>query len=208
MLRLSARVARSGDRCLHRNQGDAVHLPTWSRPAFARRRSVRWCACALALSVLAAACGGSHGSGGEGTTATTAAGGTSTTAPSGATFGTLKSPCGAGDAKGATATGVTDTSITIGYGDDAGYSAAPGLDKEMGDAVKAMIGWCNQQGGINGRKVVGNYYDAKVLNVTQIMTQACSQVFMLVGQGWVLDSGQEQTRIGCKLSTIAGYSVS
>jgi hypothetical protein len=47
-----------------------------------------------------------------------------------------------------------------------------------------------------------------VLQVTQVMTQACSQVFMLVGQGWVLDSGQEQIRIGCKLSTIAGYSVS
>ena len=33
---------------------------------------------------------------------------------------------------------MTNTSIKIGYGDDAGYSAAPGLDKEMGDAVKPM----------------------------------------------------------------------
>jgi hypothetical protein len=30
---------------------------------------------------------------------------------------------------------------------------------------------------------------------------------MLVGQGWALDSGQEQTRIACKLSTIPGFSV-
>ena len=44
-----------------------------------------------------------------------------------------------GTAKGATANGVTNTSITIGYGDDAGYAAAPGLDKEMSDAVKPMI---------------------------------------------------------------------
>ena len=123
-------------------------------------------------------------------------------------FGTLASPCGPGTAKGATDNGVTDTSITIGYGDDAGYSAAPGLDKEMSDAVKPMIKWCNDQGGINGRKVVGNYYDAKVLQVTQAMTQACNdKVFMLVGQGCVLDSGQEQTRIGCKLSTIPGFAV-
>ena len=103
---------------------------------------------------------------------------------------------------------MTDTSITIGYGDDAGYSAAPGLDKEMSDAVKPMIKWCNDQGGINGREIVGNYYDAKVLQVTQAMTQACNdKVFMLVGQGWVLDSGQEQIRIGCKLSTIPGFAV-
>jgi ABC-type branched-subunit amino acid transport system substrate-binding protein len=159
------------------------------------------------IALVATACGGNHSNGAAPSGgSTTAAPGT--TAAAAAKFGTLASPCGPGSAKGATAKGVTDTSITIGYGDDAGYSAAPGLDKEMGDAVKAMIGWCNQQGGINGRKVVGNYYDAKVLNVTQIMTQACSSVFMLVGQGWVLDSGQEQTRIGCKLSTIAGYSVS
>ena len=108
---------------------------------------------------------------------------------------TLASPCGHGTATGATANGVTDTSITIGYGDDAGYAAAPGLDKEMSDAMKPMIGWCNAQGGINGRKIVGNYYDAKVLQVTQAMTQACNdKVFMLVGQGFVLDAGQESIR--------------
>ena len=41
-------------------------------------------------------------------------------------FGTLASPCGPGDATGATDQGVTDTeAITIGYGDDAGYQGAP-----------------------------------------------------------------------------------
>ena len=34
---------------------------------------------------------------------------------------------------------MTDSSITIGFGDDAGYAAAQGLDKEMSDAVRAMI---------------------------------------------------------------------
>src|SRR5207244_259413 len=33
------------------------------------------------------------------------------------------------------------------------------------------------------------------------------KVFMLVGQGWVLDAGQETIRIGCKLSTIPGFAV-
>jgi ABC-type branched-subunit amino acid transport system substrate-binding protein len=160
----------------------------------------------VVIGMAAAACGGNHGNGSAVTPGST---GTPTTvAPVVPKFGTLVSPCGRGSAKGATANGVTNTSITIGYGDDAGYSAAPGLDKEMSDAVKPMIKWCNDQGGINGRKVVGNYYDAKVLQVTQVMTQACNdKVFMLVGQGWVLDSGQEQTRIACKLSTIPGFAV-
>jgi len=112
-------------------------------------------AAALALCLLSAGCGGSHTAESGSTTAAGSA--TTTTAVSAATkFGTLPSPCGQGSAKGATANGVTDTDITIGYGDDAGYAAAPGLDKEMSDAMKPMIAWCNQQGGINGRQIVGN----------------------------------------------------
>jgi ABC-type branched-subunit amino acid transport system substrate-binding protein len=169
---------------------------------------VRWGAGLILVAVVGASCGTSHGS--NGATATT---GGSTTAPStaaaGVKFGTLPSPCGKGTATGATDKGVTDTSITIGYGDDAGYAAAPGLDKEMSDAMRAIIPWCNAQGGINGRKVIGNYYDAKLLSIGQAITQACNdKIFMLVGQGYALDSAQEQLRIGCKLSTIPGYSVS
>ncbi len=152
------------------------------------------------VALVAGACGGGR-SGSNSTSSTTAK-------ASATDFGTMKSPCGPGDAKGATAQGVTDTQITIGYGDDAGYTAAPGLNKEMSDAVKALMKWCNDQGGINGRKVVGNYYDAKIMEVNNAMTQACSQVFMLVGQGWSLDSAQEATRIGCKLASVPTYTVS
>ncbi len=59
------------------------------------------------------------------------------------TFGDLESPCGEGDASGATEQGVTDDSIAIGYGDDSGYANAPGLNEEMGDAMDEMIEWCN-----------------------------------------------------------------
>ncbi len=161
----------------------------------------------VVMGLVAASCGGNHGS----ATPTTTAGGPVTTAtvkPTVVKFGTLDSPCGKGTATGTTAKGVTNTSITIGYGDDAGYASAPGLDKEMSDAVTPLIKWCNDQGGINGRKIIGNYYDAKVLQVTQVMTQACNDnVFMLVGQGFVLDANQEQTRIQCQLSTIPGFAV-
>ena len=94
------------------------------------------------------------------------------------------------------------------YGDDRGFSGLPGLDQEMGDAVKAMIAWCDAQGGINGRKIVGDYYDAAITNVGGVMTQACKKDFMLVGQGFALDSSGEQTRLGCNLAAVPGFTVS
>ena len=78
----------------------------------------------------------------------------------------------------------------------------------MGDAVKAMIAWCDAQGGINGRKIVGDYYDAAVTNVGSVMTQACKTDFMLVGEGFALDGLAEQTRLGCNLAAVPGFTVS
>jgi ABC-type branched-subunit amino acid transport system substrate-binding protein len=124
----------------------------------------------------------------------------------GASFGDLASPCGPGDASGTTQQGVTDESITIGYGDDAGYQGAPGLNHEMSDAVEAMIAWCNDQGGIEGRQVVGRYYDAKVLEASNAVQEACSQVFMLVGEGFALDGGAEPARLNCSLAAVPGFT--
>jgi hypothetical protein len=123
-------------------------------------------------------------------------------------FGTLPSPCGKGSAKGSTDEGVTNSTINIAYGDDRGFSGLPGLDQEMGDAVKGMIAWCNAQGGINGRKIVGDYYDAEVTNVGSVMTQACKKDFMLVGEGFALDGLGEQTRLGCNLAAVPCFTVS
>jgi hypothetical protein len=163
----------------------------------------------VAVTVLAAACSSSRGSTSGNTSATTASGGTTagTSGSSGQTFGTLQSPCGPGNAKGATDQGVTDTSIRIGYGDDRGYSQAPGLNQEMGDAISAFIKWCNDQGGINGRKLVGDDYDAAVTQVNTVMQQACKADFMLVGEGFALDEAAEATRLGCNLVAVPGYSV-
>jgi hypothetical protein len=122
-------------------------------------------------------------------------------------FGTLPSPCGKGKATGATDKGVTNSSINLAYGDDRGFAGLPGLDQEMGDAVKAMIAWCNSQGGINGRKIVGDYYDAAVTQVGSAVTQACKKDFMLVGEGFALDGAAEGTRLGCNLSAVPGFTV-
>jgi hypothetical protein len=77
----------------------------------------------------------------------------------------------------------------------------------MGDAVKSMIAWCNAQGGINGRKIVGDYYDAAVTDVGSVMTQACKKDFMLVGEGFALDGVAEGTRLGCNLASVPGFTV-
>lgn len=175
-----------------------------------RFRRSRW-SIAVAAALLAVSCGSDRGEDTSATPSSTPPSNETVTteAPEGVTFGDLASPCGPGDASGATDVGVTDDAIVIGYGDDAGYASSPGLNHEMSDAMRAFIDWCNEQGGINGRQIKGNYYDAKVLDVNNAMISACNDgVFMLVGQGWVLDASQEEQRIGCEIASVPAYSVS
>lgn len=122
-------------------------------------------------------------------------------------FGTLASPCGKGDAKTATGQGVTANSISIGYGDDRGFAQQPGLNQEIGDAVKAMITWCNNQGGINGRTINGDFYDAAITNIAPAIKTACQKDFMLVGEGWASDELAEQSRIACTLPAVPAYAI-
>jgi hypothetical protein len=158
---------------------------------------------ALALALTAGACGAER----EGEDPSQEAAGSESADATAAAFGDLESPCGEGDAAGATDQGVTDDTITIGYGDDRGFASAPGLNQEMGDAVKAMIDWCNEQGGINGRQVVGNQYDAAMTNAASVVQKSCKQDFMLVGQGFAYDEASEQFRVGCDLPTVAGFVI-
>jgi len=175
-----------------------------------RKRRLRWLAALTALGLLVAACGSDRNDDGGNASDTTVApdGSATTAAPEKVMFGDLESPCGEGDASAASAQGVTADQITIGYGDDAGYAAAPGLNHHQSDAIKAMVQWCNDQGGINGRHIKGNYYDAKILDVNNVMQTACGEVFMLVGEGWSLDSSQEETRVGCGLGAVPDWAVS
>ena len=167
-----------------------------------RMRAARVGVATLALALVTSACAGEReGSDGQ------EGGGGSTDASSGEDFGTLESPCGDGDASGATDQGVTDDSIAIGYGDDRGFASIPGLNAEMGDAISAMIDWCNEQGGINGRELVGHQYDGAYTQAAAVMQEACTQDFMLVGQGFAYDEAAEPVRVGCNLPTVAGFTV-
>lgn len=163
---------------------------------------------ALALSAaLVSACATERG-GDVGVPVSGGSGDSQSTSASDATFGTLASPCGDGDAKGATEQGVSDTEIKIGYGDDRGYASSPGLNKEMSDAVAAMIDWCNEQGGINGRTIVGTDYDAAMTQANTVMQEACRSEFMMVGHGFAMDQTAEQTRVACNLAAVPGFTVS
>ncbi|WP_460305752.1 ABC transporter substrate-binding protein [Actinocorallia aurea] len=164
--------------------------------------AVKTAGAAFALVVLAAGCGG--GRSGE---AVTGEGTGDPAAGAAATFGELASPCGPGEAKTATGQGVTATEIRIGYGDDRGFAAAPGLGEENGDAVDAMVKWCNEQGGILGRTIVGTRYDAALTNAASVMQKACASDFMLVGQGFAYDEAAEPVRVGCDLATVPSYTV-
>lgn len=123
-------------------------------------------------------------------------------------FGNKPWPCGPGDASGETWQGVDDDSITIGIGDDRGFPDAPGLNADQTAAVINFIDKCNELGGINGRQIEYNNYDAAIFNAGAIMQEACDQVFMLVGNGFSLDQFTEQTRVGCGLGAVPAWTVS
>ena len=74
----------------------------------------------------------------------------------------------------------------------------------MGDGVKAMIKWCNDQGGINGRQIIGHFYDAKISLANNVMTQACNTDFMMVGEGFAADGAAEATRVKCNMVAVPG----
>jgi Periplasmic binding protein len=176
-----------------------------------RRNWLRLFGALVAVTLLAVACGSDRGDdpagADEGSGGDEASGGDEGATET-AGFGSLESPCGEGDGGSATEQGVTEDRVVIGYGDDAGFPTSPGLSHETSDAIEAMINWCNEQGGINGREVVGNYYDAAITEVVNAVTAACGEVFMLVGNAWALDSAQEETRLGCALPSVPTYSVS
>src|SRR6478752_4239417 len=99
-----------------------------TRGTLVKRRSwIGAIALVTVLATLTAACG--SGRSDDNSSSNSGTSGTAATATAAAgSFGTLSDVCGPGDAKGATDKGVTDTDITIGYGDDAGYTASPGLN--------------------------------------------------------------------------------
>ncbi|MFF0490131.1 ABC transporter substrate-binding protein [Nocardia sp. NPDC004068] len=150
----------------------------------------------VALALLASGCsrGAETGGGGEQSAGSAAVSGT---------FGDLTDVCKKGSAKGATAQGVSDSEIQIGVFSDVGFTKNP----EFVDTAKVFTEWCNAAGGINGRKLVANIRDTKLMEYRQRMLESCKQDFFLVGGGAALDGLGVKDRLSCLLPEFPGQVV-
>ncbi len=149
-------------------------------------RPQRMIVAALAIALLVAGCGREGGGrGSEEGPGPTASG----------NFGDLTSVCQPGNAKSASAQGVTATEIEIGVFSDIGFTKNP----DLVDAAKVFTSWCNAAGGINGRKLVTNLRDTKLMEVRQRMLESCREDFVLVGGSAALDGLGVKDRLSCLL---------
>ena len=122
-------------------------------------------------------------------------------------FGDLENVCQDGEPGTATETGLTADEIHLGTVTDRGSAERPGLTQEMYDAAVAFSAWCNEHGGIGGRKVVIDDLDAKLFEYNQRIAEACQQDFALVGGGAVFDAQDNGARVACGLISLPGYVV-
>lgn len=126
---------------------------------------------------------------------------------SGGGFGTLEAPCSEGDATGATDVGVTDTQIKIGVISDKNAGAIRVPTAGIEPSMKAFVDWCNDQGGIDGRKLDLKTYDAKLFSSDEAAKEACDdELFALVGNGVVQDAPMGQILVDCGLVSVSGYT--
>lgn len=112
-----------------------------------------------------------------------------------ADFGDLKNVCGPGNPTKAPAQGVTKDAIDVGVFTDVGFTKNP----ELPDAAKVFTSWCNELGGIKGRKLVAHIRDTKMMEVRQRMQESCKQDFALVGGAAALDGMGTKDRLSCLL---------
>lgn len=104
--------------------------------------------------------------------------------------------------------GVTADSIQVSTFSDPGYSGRQGLNQELFDTAEAFTAWCNEHGGINGRRIDLKLRDAKLFEFQQRVIEACDQGdFFTVGGGAVFDDTGQADRLSCGLPQIAGYLV-
>lgn len=166
---------------------------------FRTRRHSYW----LILVVVAALVAGACSSRGGNADSTTTTSGSSTTGGSDSS-----SPCGPGDAKGATAKGVTDDAISIATIADIKTEAVGNLFQGNLDATKAFVAYCNSLGGINGREVKLDFIDSKLFEYPTAMRQACDGNYLaLVGSASALDGGDgPKIGVDCGLVDVPGFA--
>jgi hypothetical protein len=116
--------------------------------------------------------------------------------------------CGPGRPSKSIERGVTETTIRVGTMADPGAALAPGLEQEYFDVALAFTKWCNAAGGINGRRIQLDRYDAKLFDGAARTLDACQLDFMLVGNGNALDAPDVRPRLACKLGQVPALAIS
>ena len=95
---------------------------------------------------------------------------------------------------------MTADSIQVSTFSDPGFQGRLGLNQEMFDTAEAFSKWCNDHGGINGRKIVLKERDAKLTEFQQRVIEACDEGdFFSVGGGAVFDDTGQADRLKCGL---------
>lgn len=162
--------------------------------------------------LLAGACGSRTEGGTDATTTTSASTGGGTTPgaadPTDGKFGTIESPCGKGTASGATDIGVTNEEIRVVTVADPGSAAQAGLNQGVFDTADAFQKWCNDQGGINGRKLVLEKRDAQLLYYPDQVAYTCEKALALVGGIAALDADGAVKQVECALPNVPAAAVS
>ena len=102
---------------------------------------------------------------------------------------------------------MTATDIHIATVTDKGFTGRSGLNKEMVDTTTALAAWCNEHGGILGRKVIVDDRDAKLTDYNAVVTTSCDEDLAMVGGGAVFDDGDNGLRVQCGLPNIPGFVV-
>ncbi|WP_436790167.1 ABC transporter substrate-binding protein [Yinghuangia sp. YIM S10712] len=165
---------------------------------FRRRGRTRAIAAAtIVAGLLAAGCGRSGDGGGEAEAGQPASG-----PPMSADFGDLTQVCRPGTPTGSPAQGVTEDDIQVGVMSDIGFSKNP----EFPDAAEVFTSWCNDAGGINGRKLKPVTRDVKMNEVRQRVIDACREDFALVGGGAGYDGLGTKDRLSCLLPDFPGQT--
>ncbi|MET9973378.1 ABC transporter substrate-binding protein, partial [Streptomyces sp. NPDC006356] len=77
---------------------------------------------------------------------------------------------------------------------------------EFVDAAKVFTSWCNDAGGVGGRRIVPVTRDAKLTEVRQRTLEACKADFALVGGGAALDNLGVKDRLTCLLPNFPAQS--
>ncbi len=126
-------------------------------------------------------------------------------------FGSLKNVCGpaaAGVTNSATGSqGVSADEVIVGTFSDPDNKARPGVNQELFDVANVFAAWCNDLGGIAGRRVKVNEHDSGLFNVAPAIADACATDFYIVGGGSVLDDIAVKPRLECLLPQISGFQV-